>query len=57
MACMANILHRLICVKFIGMLSMYVQSGTQAFPLKIIAVLTPNHTDLMFVGITGAPKL
>ena len=33
-ACMANILHTLIWVKFVSMLPMYVQSGTQAFSLK-----------------------
>ena len=31
---MANILHRLIRMKFMSMLSIYVQSGTQAFLLK-----------------------
>ena len=34
MVCRANVLHRLIWVKFMCMLSMYVQSGTQAFSLK-----------------------
>ena len=58
MACMANILNRLICVKFISMLSMYVQFGTHRhFHWRIIVVLTQNPTVLMFVDITGAPKL
>ena len=34
MACMANILHILIWVKFISMIFMYVQSGTHRFSLK-----------------------
>ena len=38
MVCIANILHRLIWVKFISMLSMYVQSETQRhFHWRIIA--------------------
>ena len=58
MACMANILHRLIWVKFMSILSMYVQSGTHKhFHWRIIAVLTQNPTVLMVVDITGAPKL
>ena len=34
MAFTGDILHRLVWMKFIRMLSMYVQFGTQAFPLK-----------------------
>ena len=33
-ACMGNILHRLIWMKFISMLSMHVQSGSHAFSFK-----------------------
>ena len=51
MACMANVLHRLIWVKFMSMLSMYVQSGTHRhFHWRIITVLTQNPTVLMFVA-------
>ena len=58
MACTANVLHRLIWVRFMSMLSMYVQSGTHRhFHWRIIAVLTQNPTVLMFVDNTGAPKL
>ena len=47
MACMANILHRLICVKFMSMFSMHVQSGTHRhFHWRIIAVLT-QHNDVI----------
>ena len=54
---MANILHRLIWVKFMSMLSMYVQSGTNRhFHWRIIVVLTQNPTVLMFVDICGTPK-
>ena len=57
MARMANISNRLICVKFISMLSMYVQFGTHRhFHWRIIVVLTQNPTVLMFVDITSTPQ-
>ena len=59
MVCMTNVLHRLIWIIFMSMLStMYVQSGTHRhFHWRIIPVLTQTPTGLMFVDITGAPKL
>ena len=40
------------------MLSVYAQSGThRRFHWRIITILTQNPTVLMFVDITGAPKL
>ena len=55
MACMANEIHRLIWVKFMSMLLMYVQPGTHRhFHWRVIAVLTQNPAVLMFVDITGA---
>ena len=55
MACMANILYRVIWEKCMSMLSMYVQSGMHRhFHWKVIAVLTQNPTVLMFVDVTGA---
>ena len=51
-------LHRLLWVKLMGMFSMYVQSRTHRhFHWRIIVVLTQNPTVLMYVDITGAPKL
>ena len=47
-----------IWMKFISMRSMYKQSGTHRhFHWRIVAVLTQNPTVLLFVDITGAPKL
>ena len=57
MACMTNILYRLILGE-IYEYAFYVWAiwDTQTFNWRIIAALTQNHTVLMFVDITGAPK-
>ena len=58
MACMGDVIYRLIWMKLISMLSMYVQPGTyRHFRWRIIAVLPRGPTVLMFVDITSAPKL
>ena len=58
MACMGDILHILIWMTFISILSMYAQFGTYMyFRWRIIAVLRQSPAVLMFVDITGAPKL
>ena len=54
---MRNISYRFIRMKFINMLSVYVQSGThRRFNWWIIAVLTQNPSVLISVEITDAPK-
>ena len=55
MACMRDILYRLIWMKFISMLSMYVQSGGTHSHWRIM-VLTQSPTVLIFVDITSAPN-
>ena len=58
MACLGDILRRLIRMTFISMLSGYVQSGSHKhFHWWSIVVLTQSPTVLMFVDITGAPRL
>ena len=55
---MWDILHWLIWMKFISILSIYVQFGTyRYFCWRIIAVLTQSPAVLMLVDITSAPKL
>ena len=54
-ACMGNIIHRLIWMKFISMFSMYVQFGTYMyFRWRIITVLAQSPAVLMFEDITRA---
>ena len=58
MACVVNILHRFIWMKFVSILFMYVHSGKHGhFHWRTFVILTQSPTVLKFVYITDAQKL
>ena len=58
MFCVRDISYRLIWMEFINMFSVCAHSGTNSrFNWWIIVVLTYNHSVLLCVEITDAPKL